>query len=56
MYHKDIICITYSSGVDPGFGGADLQRRRFLMKIYAKMKELGPVRGACSGGARKIRK
>ena len=28
-------------------GGANLQHRCFLVKMYAKMKELGPV-GACA--------
>ena len=32
---------------DPGFpvggGGVDLQHRRFSVKMYAKMKELGPI-------------
>ena len=38
---------------DPGFpvggrapiGGMDLQRGCFLVKMYAKMKELGPIGG-----------
>ena len=40
---------------DPGFpvgegmhllgGGMDLRHRHFLMKMYAKMKELGPIGG-----------
>ena len=41
---------------DPGFpvgggggGGANLRRRRFSVKMYAKMKELGPVGGRAPG-------
>ena len=33
---------------DPGFpvgGGVDLRRGRFLVKMYAKTKELGPIGG-----------
>ena len=38
-------------GVDL-FGGVDLQRGHFLVKIYEKTKELGPVvGGACAGHA-----
>ena len=43
------------SGVDPGFpmgglgavlgAGMDLRHGHFLVKMYVKMKELGPVRG-----------
>ena len=42
------------SVADPGFpvggmhplgGGMDLQRGHFLVKMYAKMKELGPIGG-----------
>ena len=29
--------------VDPFWGGFDLQRGHFSVKMYAKMKELGPV-------------
>ena len=47
-------------GLDPGFsggggawthfgGGFGLQRGHFLVKIYAKMKELGPVGGRAPG-------
>ena len=45
------------TGPDPGFsigghgpilGGFDLQRGHFSVKMYAKMKELGPVGGACA--------
>ena len=45
---------------DPGFpvggactrwGGVDLRRGHFSVKMYAKMKELGPKGGACSGHA-----
>ena len=41
---------------DPGFpvgghapirGGVDLRRGHFLVKMYAKMKELGPIGGVC---------
>ena len=31
-------------GIDP-WGGIDLQCGRFLVKMYAKMKELGPMGG-----------
>ena len=43
------------SVADPGFpvggGGMDLRRRHFSPKMFAKMKELGPVGGggACAG-------
>ena len=30
-------------GVHPLAGGVDLQHRRFSVKMYAKMKELGPI-------------
>ena len=37
--------------MDP-LGGVDLQRRCFSVKMYAKMKELGPVGGGvCAGHA-----
>ena len=41
---------------DPGFpvgggGGVDLQRGHFLVKMYAKTKELGPI----GGGVRRAR-
>ena len=45
---------------DPGFpvggacthwGGVDLRCGHFLVKMYAKMKELGPIGGACAGHA-----
>ena len=46
---------TYYTGPDPGFsvggghgpilGGFGLQRGHFSVKMYAKMKELGPVGG-----------
>ena len=32
-------------------GGMDLQRGHFLVKMYAKTKELGPIGGACAGHA-----
>ena len=32
-------------GVDPFWGGFGLQRGHFSVKMYAKMKELGPVGG-----------
>ena len=38
-----------------GGGGADLRRIHFLVKMYAKMKEIDPVGGACIGGAPWIR-
>ena len=31
-------------------GGANLQRGRFLVEMYAKTKELGPVGGEAGGG------
>ena len=38
---------------DPGFpvggGGVDLLRGHFLVKMYAKMKELGPMGGRAPG-------
>ena len=34
-------------GVDPLGGGVDLQCGCFSAKMYAKMKELGPVGGVC---------
>ena len=48
-------------GPDPGFsvggawthfgggGGFGLQHGHFSVKMYAKMKELGPIGGACAG-------
>ena len=45
---------------DPGFpvggdadplGGANLRRVHFLVKMYAKMKEIDPVGGGGAGGA-----
>ena len=49
--------VTVGPVADPGFsiggvhllGGMDLRCGCFLVKMYAKMKELGPVRGACTG-------
>ena len=49
--------INNKAVVDPGFpvggvdplGGMDLQCWCFLVKIYAKMKELGPI-GGCAPG------
>ena len=51
----------YRSVADPGFpvgggcapirGGVDLQHGHFLVKMYAKTKELGPIGGACDGHA-----
>ena len=51
--------------VDPGFpvgggrapvkGGVDLRHGHFSVKMYAKMKELGPIGGACAGHAPQIR-
>ena len=48
-----------NTGPDPGFsvgghgpilgGGFGLQCGHFSVKMYAKMKELGPVGGACAG-------
>ena len=48
---------------DPGFpvggvctrwGGMDLRCGYFLVKMYAKMKELGPIGGACARHAPQI--
>ena len=49
------------TGPDPGFSvgggcgpilwGFGLQRGHFLVKMYTKTKELGPVGGACAGHA-----
>ena len=36
-------------GVDPFWGGFGLQHGHSSVKMYAKMKELGPVGGACTG-------
>ena len=50
----------YYTVADPGFpvgghapvrGGMDLRCGHFLVKMYAKTKELGPIRGACAGHA-----
>ena len=37
----------YNAVADPGFpvGGVDLRHGCFLVKMYAKTKELGPMRG-----------
>ena len=35
-------------GVDPFWGGFGLQHGHFSVKMYAKMKELGPVGGSCA--------
>ena len=35
-------------GVYTHYRGVDLQCRRFLVKMYAKMKELGPMGVACA--------
>ena len=43
--------ISRRRGVDPLRGGVDLRRRRFLLKMYVKTKELGPVGGVCAGHA-----
>ena len=32
-------------------GGVDLRRGHFSVKMYVKMKELGPIGGACAGHA-----
>ena len=51
------LCILYTVA-DPGFpvgeacirwGGVDLRRGHFLVKMYAKMKELGPIGGRAPG-------
>ena len=50
--------VLQNAGPDPGFsvgghgpilGGFGLQCGHFSVKMYAKMKELGPVGGACAG-------
>ena len=56
-----IIHVRWLTVADPGFpvgggapshwGGADLQHGCFLAKTHAKMKELDPVGGVCTGGA-----
>ena len=38
-------------GCAPVRGGVDLRCGHFSPKMYEKMKELGPVGGACSGHA-----
>ena len=38
-------------GREPVRGGVDLQRGHFLVKMYVKTKELGPIGGACAGHA-----
>ena len=40
-------------GVDP-LGGVDLRHRRFSAKMYAKMKELGPIGGRAIVEAHRI--
>ena len=40
--------ISRRGGVHP-LGGVDLQRGHFLVKMYAKMKELGPIGGRAPG-------
>ena len=37
--------IFRTGGMDPFWGGFGLQRGHFSVKMYAKMKELGPVWG-----------
>ena len=37
--------ISRRGGMHPLGGGVDLRRRRFSVKMYAKMKELGPIGG-----------
>ena len=37
--------------MDPFLGGFGLQHGHFSVEMYAKMKELGPVGGACAGHA-----
>ena len=48
----------YTTVGDPGFpmgvhapirGGMDLQRGHFLVKMYVKMKEIGPIGGRVPG-------
>ena len=36
-------------GMDPFWGGFGLQCGHFSVKMYAKMKELGPIVRACAG-------
>ena len=38
-------------GFPVGGGCVDLRHGHFSMKMYAKMKELGPMGGACAGHA-----
>ena len=38
-------------GVHPLGGVMDLRHGHFLVKMYVKMKELGPIGGACAGHA-----
>ena len=55
LHHSVMICnLEPSSVADPGFpvgghapigGGVDLRCRHFLVKMYAKTKELGPIGG-----------
>ena len=43
MNERGIPRISRSGGVDPLGGDVDLRRGCFSQKMYAKMKELGPV-------------
>ena len=60
MYNPQFFHTHMNTVADPGFlvggactrwGGMDLRHGHFLVKMYAKMKELGPIRGACAGHA-----
>ena len=42
---------SVGGGCGPVLGGFGLQHGHFSVKMYAKMKELGPVGGACTGHA-----
>ena len=56
---KNIFLYAHIAGPDPGFsvgggrgpilGGFGLQRGHFSVKMYVKMKELGPVGGRAPG-------
>ena len=37
--------------MDPLWEGVDLRCRHFSPKMYVKIKELGPIGGACAGHA-----
>ena len=55
LSHSHVVSVNQASGRSRislgggGGGGADVQCRRFLVKTYAKTKELGPVGGRAPG-------